>query len=125
MIKRLCALLFLIAVFASAQSYAGGPYTGGILTNPAINTILADSGARPPGGKSPGFVVCSTVSAAFTMEYRDAANAVNLYSQVFTVVANQCFQYTYPVNFDTADQERIRLRLNAAITGSMQASLFD
>lgn len=119
-------LLFAAALIVAAQfAHAGGPYTQGALTNPAVNAILADSGARPPGGKTPAFVICTTVAAVVVLEYRDAANAANIYSQVFTVSANTCFRYEFPPVFDTADQERFRLRLNAAVTGTLQASLFD
>jgi hypothetical protein len=122
-VKKFFSALFLI-VFAFT-AHAAGPYTAGALTNPAINAILADSGPTQLSGKNPALVVCSTVAAVVVLERRDAANAVNLYSQVFAVPASSCFMYTYPQSFDAAENERFRIRLNAAITGSIQATLFD
>jgi hypothetical protein len=111
--------LFLFSASVSAQP----PFTAGALTNPAINTILADTGPLLLGSTQPAFVVCSTVASVVVLEYRDATNTINLYSQVFAVPISSCFQYFYPLSWAVAPDERIRLRLNSAIVGSIQASL--
>jgi len=97
--------------------------TGGILTNPAIDTILADSGALAGGQTSVKIIFGGSVAAIATIEHRNAANTVNVNSQVIAIVANQAVEFELPgVTF--AASERIRLRLNAAVTGSLQASIF-
>jgi hypothetical protein len=98
--------------------------SNGALTNPAIDTILADTG--PFNGSSPrscSAVIASTVAAVVFFEYRDAANAANVKSQAIPVAANELVRLEIP-NLDTLVGERYRLRLNAAVTGVCQGSLF-
>lgn len=104
-----------------------GPYTQGPLTNPAANTILADSGARPAGGKFPAFVVSSSIAAVVVLEYRDAANAANIWAHTFPIAAMTPFPFQLPGNnyFDAAEGERFRVRLNAIIVGVIQVTLWD
>jgi len=97
--------------------------TGGILTNPAIDTILADSGALAAGQTGVIFIFGGSVAAIATIEHRNAANTANLNSQVIAIAANDAKQYCLP-GIIFAASERIRLRLNAAVTGSLQASVF-
>jgi hypothetical protein len=99
-------------------------FTGGALTNPAINAIMADTGALVNGGTSTvTMIVSSTVAAAVVLEQRDAANALNITSHIFPVAANTPLSVEFPaVGF--APNERFRVRLNAAITGQAQVSLF-
>jgi hypothetical protein len=121
--QALFKVIIFSLLFFVATVRADIPFTAGPLTNPAINTILADTGPMIAGSTAPAFVVCSTVASVVVLEYRDAANAANLYSQVFTVPLNSCFHYLYPTSWTTVDDERVRLRLNSAIVGSIQASL--
>jgi hypothetical protein len=97
--------------------------TAGPLTNPVVNAILADTGPLGPGGKSWSVWVSSSVAAVVVVEYRDAANAANVKAHTIPMAAMSTILITLP-NLDTADQERLRLRLNAAITGVMQGSIF-
>jgi hypothetical protein len=97
--------------------------TAGVQTNPAINAILADTGALTPGGQT-GVTVILGGSVAFivTLEHRNAANDANVNTQVLAAAANDPFTVSLP-GIDFASGERIRIRLNAAVTGSIQASL--
>jgi len=98
-------------------------FTNGILTNPAINTILADSGALPEAGGpvSTRVIVSSTVICAPILELRDAANSANISSQAFILAANTSLEIELPITW--AAGERMRVRLNAAITGLIQVSI--
>jgi hypothetical protein len=96
---------------------------GTILTNPAINAILADSGALAAGVTGVKILFGGSVAAIATIEQRDAANTANVKTQTIAIVANQVICIDLPgVSF--AASERIRLRLNAAVTGSLHASIF-
>ena len=97
--------------------------TAGILTNPAIDTILADSGALAGGQSEATIIVGGSVAAIYTIEHRNAANTANVNSQVVASVLNEAKQYWLP-GISFAASERIRVRLNAAVVGSLQASVF-
>jgi hypothetical protein len=98
-------------------------FTNGVLTNPAINTILADTGALTEAGGpvSTRVVVSSTVISAPIFELRNAADSANISSQALILAANTSLEIEFPVTW--AAGERLRLRLNAAITGLIQASI--
>ncbi len=97
--------------------------TGGILTNPATDAIIVDTGAYVGGQTAVTCVIASTVAAIIILEYRNAANTLNLNSQAIIIPANTTFDLTVPgVSLNV--NERFRARLFAGITGSLQASLF-
>jgi len=96
-------------------------YTAGALTNPAANAILADTGSQGQLG-SGRIWVSSTVACAVVLEKRNAADSANDYSHIFPIAANAPFILSYP-NMEVAIDGRIRLRLNAAATGQVQASI--
>lgn len=107
-------------------------YTKGILTNPLVNTILADSTDSAPLGTGPmatpcdcGYliIVSSTVQAVIILELRDGTNTSTVLSHAYIINANTTFalHQPYPQHIDAGG--RWRLRLNAAITGSIQGSL--
>jgi hypothetical protein len=97
--------------------------TAGILTNPATDAILADSGQKQPSSCEATIVLGGSVAAVATIEYRDAANAANLKAQVIACAANDVTMVRLPgLNF--ALNERLRLRLNVGVTGSVSASIF-
>jgi len=96
--------------------------SAGPLVNPAIDTILADTGAIVSGGGGNlQMIVASTVACVVVLERRNALNTANISSQIFPVAAADPYDLKIVVGW--ADGERFRLRLNAAITGSAQASL--
>ena len=96
--------------------------SAGVQTNPAIDTILADSGPVQVGASGAKIIFGSGVAAIVTVEYRNAANNANNQSQILAVAANQVIDMDFPY-IPFAANERIRVRLNAAITGSCQASI--
>ena len=99
-------------------------FTAGAQTNPLIDTILADTGALTNGGVSAvTFCVSSTVAAVVVLEQRNAANTANIVSHIFPVAAMTPLIIEFP-GVPFAPSERFRARLNAAITGQIQVSLF-
>jgi hypothetical protein len=99
-----------------------GWFSAGPLTNPAIDTILADTGAAPANSATVNIVVASTVAAVAMIEKRNAANTVNVSSQVVPVTANGIVSVKLP-DINWVDNERLRVRLTAAITGQIQCSI--
>jgi hypothetical protein len=96
---------------------------GGILTNPALDAILADSGALAAGQSSVKVMLGGNIACVATVEHRNAANAANINSQTVAIVANQVLELEFPgITFSAS--ERIRVRNNAAIVGSVHASIF-
>jgi hypothetical protein len=98
--------------------------TAGVQTNPSTDAILADTTALTPGGQSDVTVIIGgNVAFVVTVEHRNAANNANVNTQVLAAAANAPFSCDMPgINFGSG--ERLRIRLNAAVTGSVQASLF-
>jgi hypothetical protein len=99
-------------------------YSGGVKVNPAANDILADSGAIA-ADQSVTFkiIVACTVAAAPVLEHRNAANDTNLHSHIFPMPANGILDVNFQYPVPLATNERIRVRINAGITGQIQASL--
>lgn len=99
--------------------------TNGILTNPTGGTVLADSGPLGAAKRSICFVAAANITAIVVLEHRNAANDATLKSQAFMVLASAPLILTLPwAVLDMADNERLRITLNATIVGSIQASTF-
>ena len=97
--------------------------TGGILTNPAADAILADSGPLPAGQSNVKVMLGGNVACVATVEWRDAANATNIRSQTIAIAVNQLIELEFPgVTFSL--NERIRVRNNLVLVGSVHASVF-
>jgi hypothetical protein len=97
--------------------------SGGILTNPAIDAILADSGSLAAGQTNVRVVFGGSVAAIATIEHRNTLNTVNVNSQTIAIAANEVVSIDLPGVIFVAT-ERVRLRLNAAVVGSLHASIF-
>jgi hypothetical protein len=98
-------------------------FSAGALTNPAIDTIMADSGAAAVPGQTSVTVICaSTVAAILALEHRNATNTANIASQIVTVAANGTAHVSV-AGISYATSERFRVRLTAAITGQAQCSI--
>lgn len=122
--KRLHRIfLTVVGLLLSLPGIAGTPVTGGAFTNPAINTILVDTGQLSDNNHEVTVMVSSTVAAVAVLEYRNAANDANVWSQYIILPANGFATFRIDKFTVSTFNERIRLRLNAAITGSIQASI--
>lgn len=100
--------------------------TQGRLTNPNAGAVVADTGPLPSGTSySPQLVVSSTTTAQVLLQRRDAANAQTLTEQLIVCPANNTINISVTGYLnELQDNERIRLVLNANMTGSIQGSLF-
>jgi hypothetical protein len=98
-------------------------FTAGIQTNPATDAILADTGALVGNSGDVTVIVGGSVAAIYTIEHRNSANTANIASQVVATGINVAQEFTLP-GITTASGERIRVRLNVGVTGSLQASVF-
>src|SRR5262245_33509277 len=96
--------------------------TAGVQSNPATDAILADSGNKGYGPFEASVIFGGNVAAVAVIEHRDTTNTSNINSQVIACAANQCVQVWLPGV--TLANERIRVRLNAGVTGAVQASVF-
>ena len=98
-------------------------FTAGVLSNPATDAIMADTGPLSGAGSGSFRVVLgANIATIGTIEHRNAANNANINSQVIGCSANTIVVLTFPDTW--ADGERVRLRLNVGIVGSTQASIF-
>lgn len=118
------ALLFLILVLLSLSASAQW-VTSGILTNPTANQIICDAGAVPDiGGHEFDIYISSTVAMVGVVEWRDAANAANVWSHIIPVTAGTISPvFTQRGSPTMQTGERIRVRMNAGVTGSVQCSI--
>lgn len=122
--KKLLAVMFAVLFVLVSGFTQAAWYTSNIITNPTANQIIADTGAIGDGfGHDFDVCVSSTVAAAIVVEWRDAANAANVFAHIIPVPANgfACFTSRGSLTFQTS--ERVRLRMNAAVTGSVQGSI--
>lgn len=109
------------------------PFTIGASAAPALNTVLADTGAQPLGNYS--LLVIMTCadpvnSPQFQIQRRDAANAVTIWSQIFyatnSIAGNNFVAYVIPLRISLLLNERIRI-LNSLAGGAgsvYQASIW-
>lgn len=118
--KKLLALILLMMSGVADAAW----YTNNIVTNPAANQIIADTGAIGDGwGHDFDVCVSSTAIAAIVIEWRDATNTANVFAHIIPIPANGsvCFTSRGSLTFQVG--ERVRLRMNSAITGSVQGSI--
>lgn len=98
--------------------------SSGRLTNPTAGQVLVDTGVLAPGTRILNIVVASSVIAICELQQRDSTNANTVKSQAFAIPANGTVVFDVPCGIDNADQERYRIILISAITGTLSASLF-
>ncbi|MDR7400049.1 MAG: hypothetical protein QN144_12180 [Armatimonadota bacterium] len=98
-------------------------YTAGRLTNPGANTVLADTGPIPEDDQlfDVYATVRSSVGALIRCELRDDTNTNTLELTELNVPAGNTVHIKMP--FYIRKGQRIRLVLDAAITGNITASL--
>ena len=127
-LRRLLPILVvgLVLVGLPARVAAeSGWVTNGVFTNPAANTILAESPTTVVDGSLAAIVLLSCeVSCIVALELRDAANAVTEFSHVFLVPTTDTKGPFDFFRFPTVPGQRTRLRLVSAITGRIQGSLY-
>ena len=87
-------------------------FTAGTQLVPPVDTNLADTGPLPIGAYSVKVFFFANESASLVFQWRDAANAANLYVQEFvTGPAGEPRTLIFDLRFDVAnDNERFRMQ---------------
>ncbi len=88
-------------------------FTAGVQVNPAAGAILADTGQLPLGIYSLQVFIDAREQNSYTFEWRDAANAVNLWVQTLGALDDQGLIFSVRISVDN-DNERFRVRTGAA-----------
>jgi len=106
----------------------GSPFTIGESAAPATNTVLADTGAQPAGVYNATLMIASD-DPGFTPSFiriqrRDAANAVNIWTQLFALHGSNPLIITLRTNLDLNERLRIIKFNNATAATVYQASIF-
>ena len=123
MLSLKSVLLFVIGLALSVSAFAGVPISAGPQSNPAANTIMADSGPITDANHHITIYAGCTVACVMVVELRDPTNTTTVWQQYMPIPANDMKlmdveSFTVPVFND-----RVRVRINAAITGAAQVSM--
>lgn len=97
-------------------------YVGTEQTNPTTSTVMADTGALATAGIYEFLVYLSATAAAhFEIQHRNAANDATTKALIIYAAAGQTG--CYPVRFDLAAGERVRVMMNDNLTGGAVAAI--
>jgi hypothetical protein len=104
------------------------PATGGEIVSPAAGAVLADSGALAAGIYNFLIVVADAPAGGnfdFRIQRRDAANAVNVWTQIFHTGVNGVDNVLFAATIKLLLNERVRV-VNIATTlgDTVQASIW-
>jgi len=122
--KKLTAVFLFVAAILTAPLASAQWFTNGIQTNPTANQIVADTGAVGDGaGHDFDVYVSSTVAVAIVVEWRNAANDANVLAYIIPVPANGFAYWTSRGALAFQGNERVRLRMNSGVTGSVQGAI--
>lgn len=114
-----------LAALPGRAAGEGGWTTAGVFTNPAINTILADTGGitRDATLSAQALISCE-VTCIVAIEYRDATDTSNVWTHI-VILPSADTRGVYDLHsFLSVTGQRVRLRLVQAITGRAQGSIF-
>lgn len=94
--------------------------------NPAAGTVLVDSGQIPNDQAMSAcyIIMTSTVACFFVVERRNAANTATVTDQAVACQANSTCTLNFQIPIDFLQNERLRVIINGAVTGTVQASMF-
>lgn len=96
--------------------------TEGVKTNPTTSTLMADTGALVAGIYEARVILGASAAASFQVQRRNAANGANVGDvPVIRVPASASGQYQ--ITFELEASERIRVMMNANLTGDGEATL--
>lgn len=94
----------------------------GELTNPADESVTADSGVLPAGQYEAFAVVSVSANAQVKFQHRNAANDANVFEGIgLYVLANSSVPIAWHFNLDK--NQRVRIVMDDALTGTIWASL--
>jgi len=92
-------------------------FTAGLLVNPALATVTSDTGPLPVGSYTLKILLYSDVSLRWDIQWRDAANAVNLWTQILSTGPNPNIRtLIMDIRFEIVNvNERFRILTNNAV----------
>ena len=102
-------------------------FTNGVVVDPNIGDLLADTGPLPAGAYSIQIFVSTTETNAIDFQWRNAGNSANLFSQRIQIEPTQGENVQLLVRILTAnDDERFRLVTvrAAAVAEEYQGTIF-
>jgi len=104
-------------------------FSAGVVTAPAINTILADTLALPVGGFTVQMIIFAGEQNIFEFEWRNAGNSANLVAQRFNLsnagTIDQNIQFSTRLDvLNAGERFRVRLVGTGNVGVDYQASLF-
>ncbi len=125
--KKLIAPILAATLLFSAAPADAAWLVSGVVTNPAANQVVVDSGGFPIDSAR-GFCVfaASTVGVVLRFQYVDVNGTSVLREQIIAVAANASNSFCPPsgrMEVDTLAGQRFRVIVNAAVTGSLSVSL--
>src|SRR5262245_45386083 len=95
--------------------------SAGLLTNPATDAILADSGAIATGGQGQVAMGCLTGGpATVALELPDTTNTTTIQSMSFNILDIAKLTDLVQFSITIAANQRLRIRLVQGITGQIQ-----
>jgi hypothetical protein len=125
------ALILSLVLFAAVPALANQYWhASGIVVNPAAAQVIVDTGAMAASGgtfRRVNAFVCSSVAAVFNLQVRNGANTASTFEQIIAVPASACSPIFYMPDYDAfpmEDNGRVRIIMQAAVTGSVSVSLW-
>lgn len=126
--RTLLVFAFIAVAQAAYADVSNFRHPSGIVTNPALGQVIVDTGAMTgPTTRWWSVFCCASVAAVFRIEHRNAANDADATPlQVLPVPASSCNRYDMVqwAAAEMADNERVRVTMNAAVTGAVSCTLF-
>lgn len=117
-----------VAVVDPSDFTLEAPFTVGSLTNPGVNTVLADSGPRGRGTYrvriETGVTGLAGNGADIAIQRRNAANGANIWQSIMNVFVGGFGNWVWSGNIVLEDQERIRVFTNAGGTGVFLSNIW-
>lgn len=97
-------------------------YTEGPQTNPAANTVLADTGPIGPGTYLFDVVVSAGAAVDVAFQHRNAANNATIKQHEFYLAAKDKAQFVFEVPLASGERVRI-ITLTAVTAGKVSGSI--
>lgn len=123
MICRFLSVLLVLVVLLSAQAEAGW-ISGALLTNPATNAVVVDTGAVAGAIDFHAVLVFvwASVACDVIVQHVAADGTTVLQQQIVRINVTTAVHFSIPVMFGAS--QRVRVIMQAGVTGNVQGSIF-
>lgn len=98
--------------------------SSGRVVNPGLAAVLVDTGPLGQGARPVAADFACTVGGAVELQHRNAANDANIHSQIIALNGQGYVPMPPQLEFDVAEDERIRIVTVSAIVGIVSVSLW-